>query len=147
MDEKHLAYCGLYCENCLMRATIGPDAAKLRDDMKRMGFERFGPMIPKFPEFWEFLADMAEHRGCEGCREGGGNPYCEARKCAKEKNAAVCMACAEYPCGRLGALLADYPALRDDNQLFRAQGREKWEQMHEDRRRGGYTYPDAEERS
>ena len=146
MEEKYLGCCGLCCENCLLRATIGPKAAGLRDEMRRMGFDRFGSAIPKFPEFWAFLSDMAEHKGCDGCGDGGGNPFCEARKCAGEKGVAFCATCAEYPCGRFEAFFNGYPMLRDDNQLLRTRGRETWEQMHEDRRRSGYTYSDAKER-
>ena len=37
----------------------------------------FGPYMPNFSEFWEFLNVLIDAEGCPGCKQNGG------RKCKK----------------------------------------------------------------
>ena len=138
-------YCGLHCENCHLRAHVGPDAQRLVDSMKRAGFEQFGPMIPGFAGFWEFLSRFAAGNGCFGCRAEGGNPHCRVRACAREKSVDACALCAEYPCREMDAALAHYPMLEADNRFLREKGTEAWLAMQQQRRAQGYTYALAKE--
>ena len=140
--DKFVTYCGLYCENCIQRTNVGPEAKKLRESMKRAGYENFGHNISDFSIFWRFLSELSEKGGCAGCRSGGGNPNCQIRKCAVEKGVAACAFCEAYPCEEIKKLLADYPMLQKDNQFLKQIGLETWIFMQEKRRIQGYIYSD-----
>jgi hypothetical protein len=55
----------------------------LLDQMKRQGFETFGPYMQNYKEFREFMNTLIGAEGCPGCRQGGGNPACGMRICAR----------------------------------------------------------------
>jgi len=143
MADKFVTYCGLYCENCIQRTNIGPEAKKLQESMKRAGYEKFGHLIPDFPVFWRFLSEFAENGGCVGCRSGGGNPYCQIRKCAIEKGVTVCALCGDYPCEEIKKMFAGYPMLEKDNKNLKEMGLDTWIFMQQKRRIRGYIYSDV----
>jgi hypothetical protein len=45
---------------------------------------------------------ICSHRegGCVGCREGGGDEFCQQRKCAQERSIKGCWDCDGFPCSR-----------------------------------------------
>ena len=143
MDEKFTCFCGLYCENCAVKAKVEPAAKVLYAEMRRAGFEDIVGMIPNGREFWTFLKDTAENGTCVSCREGSGNPGCAIRICAREKGVDMCASCERYPCGHFDALFAAYPGVRQDNALLRDRGMEAWAKLQDERRAGGFTYSDA----
>ena len=142
MDKKYTCYCGLYCENCAVKAKIGPASKFLYDEMKKAGFEEIIHFIPGGDAFWPFLKDMADNGICNSCREGGGNPGCAVRKCAKEKNAEMCALCENYPCETFSNFFVGYPTLKQDNILLRDKGMEAWAKVQDERRASGFTYTD-----
>jgi hypothetical protein len=75
-NQSLISYCGLYCGHCFSRTHIAPTATKLKDYMKRQGFETFGPYMPNFKEFWEFTTVLIDAEGCPGCGKNGGNSSC-----------------------------------------------------------------------
>ena len=148
MESKYIAYCGLYCGHCFSRTHIAPTANVLRDYMKRQGFETFGPYMPKFTEFWEFLKVLIDAEGCPGCRQGGGNPACKMRTCAREKGVEACPLCSEYPCENFNWLASstNYPMLEKDNRFLQENGLDLWLEMQKERRSQGFTYVEEREK-
>ena len=140
MDKKYICYCGLYCENCAVKAKIGPASKTLYDEMKKAGFEDIIHFIPGGDGFWPFLKSMAEKGICGSCKEGGGNPGCAVRKCAKEKNTEICALCESYPCEKFMKFFDGYPTLKDDNALLREKGMDAWGIRQDERRAKGFTY-------
>jgi len=114
--------------------------------MKAAGFEDVITYIPGGEGFWSFLKGMAEDGMCISCREGGGNPGCAVRICAKEKGVEMCAFCEDYPCDKFDAFLnvtAGYPVLEQDNILLREKGWEAWRAVQEERQKAGFTYQDG----
>ncbi|HKM41810.1 MAG TPA: hypothetical protein VJY43_04500 [Methanocorpusculum sp.] len=54
MDTKYFSYCGLYSENCAVKAKITPAAKVLYNEMKSAGFEEIIHMIPGVMVFGHF---------------------------------------------------------------------------------------------
>ena len=115
--------------------------------MKRQGFETFGPYMPNFNEFWGFLNVLIDAEGCPGCRQNGGNPSCEIRRCAREKEIILCPLCSDYPCSKFNWLPTskNYPMLVKDNLYLKENGLDEWLAMQEDRRSQGFTYVEERE--
>lgn len=143
MDKRYICYCGLYCENCAVKAKIGPASKTLYDEMKNMGFENVIELIPGGAGFWPFLKGMAENGGvCISCRDGGGDPSCAIRICAKEKGVEMCALCGSYPCERISVFLETHPLVKNDDILLREEGLEAWAKLQDERRARGFTYTD-----
>ena len=142
MDRKYIGYCGLYCENCAVKVKIAPAAKTLQEEMKKAGFEEVVQMIPGGDKFWSFLKGMVDPGICSSCREGGGNPGCAVRICAKEKGVEICALCEIYPCDKFMAFFKGYPVLEHDNLLLKEKGIEAWSALQEERRKSGFTYSD-----
>ena len=139
MDRKYICYCGLYCENCAVMAKIAPAAKVLYEEMRDAGFEDVIGYIPGSDGFWPFLKGMAEDGICVSCKDGGGDPSCAIRICAKEKAVEICAFCEEYPCEKINAFQG-YPVMKQDNELLRAQGMDAWSALQDERRKSGFTY-------
>jgi len=148
IDQRYACYCGLYCENCSVKARVEPAARVLRDEMIKAGFEEVISLIPGGEGFWSFLKGMADVGLCVSCRDGsGGNPNCAVRICAKGRNIEMCALCENYPCDRFAAFLRvsdGYPVLEQDNALLRGEGWAAWAELQAGRRDAGFTY--AEEK-
>ena len=145
MNKKYACYCGLYCENCAVKTKVEPAAKVLYGEMKAAGFEDVIKYIPGGDGFWSFLKGMAEDGMCVSCKDGGGNPDCAVRICAKEKGVEMCALCDDYPCDKFEAFLnatVGYPVLEHDNALLRDKGWEAWGTLQDERRGKGYTYGD-----
>jgi len=144
-DTKYICYCGLYCENCTVKARVAPAAKALYDEMCKAGFEEVINFIPGGEGFWPFLKSMATEGLCVSCKDGGGDPRCAIRLCAREKGIEMCAFCEEYPCNHFDASLQIYPALelmKQDNALLYERGMDAWIKLQETRRANGYAYSD-----
>jgi hypothetical protein len=108
MDEKNLevmAYCGLCCLDCHGYTGKIPDLARdLRKELRATKYEEFAAAIANQPfgkpfanykECYELLGAMVKFRCKKGCRNGGGPPFCEIRKCCQQKKIAGCWECTE----------------------------------------------------
>ena len=144
MDKKYTCYCGLYCENCAVKAKIEPASKILYKEMKKAGFEEIIHMIQGGDAFWPFLKGMANDGVCVSCREGSGNPRCAVRICAEEKGTEMCALCDSYPCDKFAAFFEGYPVLKHDNALLHKQGMDAWSKLQDERRAIGFTYSDEE---
>ena len=141
MNRKYICYCGLYCENCAVMAKVTPASKVLYDEMRKAGFEEVIQFIPGGDGFWPFLKDMAENGLCVSCKDGGGDPGCAIRICAKDKAVEMCVLCEEYPCERFDTFQG-FPIYKKDNDMLREQGMEVWAKKQDERRRNGYIYFD-----
>ena len=143
MDRQFACYCGLYCENCAVKVKVEPAAKVLYDEMKSAGFEEVISFIPGGDGFWPFLKGMANDGMCVSCQDGGGDPGCAVRICAKEKGIEMCALCKDYPCGKLSTFLSRNPVLEHDNALLRDGGWDAWAELQDERRESGYTYQEG----
>ncbi len=142
-DIRLVTYCGLYCGLCAQCNRIPKQAAALRETMRREGWEFWGPELPGFEVFWQFLGHLVEAEAHSSCREEVcGPPSCAIRDCAKERGVTVCPFCEEYPCQRIEALAQRYVMLLADGQRMRQIGLERWIVEQEDRRSTGFVYAD-----
>lgn len=140
---KYVTYCGLYCGLCSLRGRIPQQAHALRDMMAKEGFDNWGQDMPNFKEFWAFLNQWSDLKNaCKGCRQGGGNPECEIRKCVQQKNVKVCPECEDYPCEHVTALNKIYPTLISDGQRLKEIGVDPWVEEQEKRAATGFIYAD-----
>ena len=139
MDKAYICYCGLYCENCAVMTKVSPAAKLLYKEMGDAGFADVIQYIPGGDGFWSFLRGMAEDGICVSCKDGGGNPGCAIRICAKEKGVELCAWCDQYPCEKLDAFHG-YPEMKQDNELLRSQGMDAWAKLQDERRKSGFTY-------
>ena len=142
MNKRYMCYCGLYCENCAVKAKVEPASKVLYDEMKKAGFEDIIHFLPDGEGFWRFLKSVAEEGACVSCQEGSGNPGCAVRICAKEKGVGMCALCGEYPCGEFDEFFRVYPVLKNDNDLLREEGLNEWIKMQEARKAKGFAYSD-----
>ncbi|MCL1938524.1 MAG: DUF3795 domain-containing protein [Candidatus Azobacteroides sp.] len=142
MNKKYIGYCGIYCENCAVKVKVEPASKILYAEMKKAGFEEIMHLLPDGDRFWSFIEGMAVHGVCASCKEGGGNPECAVRICAKEKNIEICASCESYPCEKFAELFKGYPLLPHDNSIFREKGMEAWSKLQEERKKRGFTYAD-----
>ena len=139
MNKAYICYCGLYCENCAVMTKVSPAAKLLYKEMGDAGFTDIIQYIPGGDGFWSFLKGMAEEGICISCKDGGGNPGCAVRICAKEKGIEQCAFCDQYPCDKIDAFQG-YPEMLQDNELLRTQGMEAWAKLQDERRKSGFTY-------
>ena len=143
MDKKYICYCGLYCENCAVKAKVAPASVILYEEMKKAGFEDIIHMIPGGNGFWPFLKDMVDGGVCVSCQDGrNGNPGCAIRACAKEKGVEMCALCDNYPCRKFDVFFERQPILKHDNTLLREEGIDAWAKLQDERRARGFTYTD-----
>lgn len=141
MDKQYTCYCGLYCGNCAVKVRIDPAAKTLHQEMKNAGFESFIHFMPDGKSFWSFLTSMSETGTCTSCRDGGGNPDCAIRLCAKEKGVDMCAFCESFPCSLFDPMIAAYSGILADNELLRDKGWEEWSSLQKQRQASGFTYP------
>lgn len=137
MDRKYTCYCGLYCENCAVKAKVEPAAKILHEEMNKLGFEEIMPFFPDGEKFWSFLKNMSSEGVCISCKEGSGNPTCKIRFCAKEKNVEMCALCESYPCELFTDFFKGYPTLENDNSILRNEGFDSWGKMQDERKEKG----------
>jgi len=140
MDKKYVCYCGLYCENCAVKAKVEPAAAILHNEMKSAFFEDIIHLIPDGEPFWRFLKSMSEKGVCISCQAGSGNPNCTVRICAKDKKIEACALCESYPCEKFDEYFKAYPTLINDNIMLRNKGFAEWFKMQDERRKEDFTY-------
>ncbi|MDR0334873.1 MAG: DUF3795 domain-containing protein [Methanomassiliicoccaceae archaeon] len=140
MDERYICYCGLYCENCAVKVRVQPAAKLLRDEMREAGFGDVIQFIPGGEGFWTFLEGMAEPGMCTSCRDGGGDPACAVRACAKKKEVELCAFCKFYPCGLFEEFFKNHPIVFADNALLREKGMAAWAKLQDERQAKGFVY-------
>ncbi|MCD4829072.1 MAG: DUF3795 domain-containing protein [Candidatus Cloacimonetes bacterium] len=106
MEKESIAYCGLNCALCQRKsADIKDKAHALMAALNGVNFSEVAKVIPfmnsKYKNFLKIVKFLSGE--CPGCRQGGGNPFCGIRKCAKKKEYFTCAEC-EQLCKRFKML-------------------------------------------
>jgi len=102
MDDK-IAYCGLCCLDCHGFQQKIPDLARdLRKELRKTKYKKFADFISQdkfgkafrdYDKCYEVLGAMVKFRCKNGCKNGGGNPFCKIRKCCRKKGIEGCWEC------------------------------------------------------
>ena len=115
-DKKDLiACCGLYCGECFAYLGTIPDLARdLRKELRKARFDRIAASLSDMSFFaayqdyakcYEVLGAMVKFRCKKSCRNYGGNPFCDIRKCCQKKNIEGCWQCNDFEtCKKLASL-------------------------------------------
>ena len=137
--EKHdlVAPCGDYCGGCgqYNRLIVGT-ARQMREFADLYGFEFRSEGVFDFKEFMRGLEWFIENAKCPGCRQGGGPPWYEVRKCCTERGLRICFECKEFPCSKIKNY-AD-PDTMDRYKRFKEIGFEKWVEEQAQKANEGY---------
>lgn len=105
MESRDLiAYCGLYCGDCVnYKGEVADLARDLRKKLREAKFNKVSQGLSAFfKEFenygqcYEVLGAMVKLRCKRTCREGGGPPFCKMRICCQKKGIEGCWECDEF---------------------------------------------------
>ena len=99
-----IAFCGLYCGDCLMyKDEIADLARDLRKKLRQAKFDRIARGLSKyFKDFknydqcYKVLGAMVRLRCKRTCHNGGGPPSCKIRNCCRKKRIKGCWECEEF---------------------------------------------------
>jgi hypothetical protein len=108
---SQVGYCGLYCNACGIRqGKIKTAVNNLRGIIAAYGFDKMMPELAKWePSF--------------GCFQGGGDPNCIARSCAKERGFRTCADCDEAEtCENLAPFRIGFEGLLSGLKIIRQKG-------------------------
>ena len=102
-EKRHLAYCGMYCGDCLGRSGVIADASndflKVLDkyEFERTAINVFPNDLGEYDKFIDMLEFMGELRCKTTCRDvDGGESKCEVRQCTVENGYFTCNECDEF---------------------------------------------------
>jgi hypothetical protein len=106
-DKKLIAYCGLYCGNCILRiGNVADLAGELLEKFHEIKFEKWAKGLASVSEevkafenyesCYEVLEAWDAMRCEKLCREGGGSSACKIRICCREKNIEGCWECEKF---------------------------------------------------
>jgi hypothetical protein len=144
LDLAYVPYCGLYCKLCENVARIPKLSSALLKALVGFGWESFGDDDVK--HLIATLRGLSGDRSPDlgGCRGGKcGNPDCQIRKCAQQREMVVCSSCRDYPCDRFTHMAKEYPLLLPDGQRQREVGLARWMEEQEERVKAGFCYADV----
>ncbi len=134
--KKLVGYCGIYCGGCgIFKGRIISMVANDLEELIKVW--RYAEWVPKFGSinfnFVEFQKGLAyltkENSGCycqEPCKDGGGVPGCEIKKCAENRGVEICFQCSDYPCEYVSQFLKTHPEKAEECERFKKLGMEEW---------------------
>ena len=116
---ENIAYCGLYCGECPNHTGVIADQARdLRKTLRIYRFDKTAELLSSISFFQEFkkyddcykvLGAMVKMRCSRTCRNGGANPSCKIRICAKKKKLLGCWECGDFEtCTKLQYLCTNH---------------------------------------
>ncbi len=129
-----IAYCGLYCGDCVGYTQTVPDLARdLRKELRHYRFDKMANMLAQVPFFKKFknydkcyqlLGTMMKLRCKKTCRGNGGPPECKIRNCVRKKKLDGCWQCDDFEtCEKLKILEPHHgPAHIKNLRKIRKQG-------------------------
>jgi len=128
-SKNLVAYCGLYCEDCIRyKDNIAENAQRLLDTLEESEFERYAAVKKKdvnsfknYQLFVDVLKDILRLHCNRPCRVGDGCPTfdCQIVKCCKEKEYDGCWQCEQVEvCDKLDFLIAMHGDLHVQNCLI-----------------------------
>jgi hypothetical protein len=145
-----VGYCGLYCNACGIRQQkIKTAVNTLRDIIAAYGFDKIIPELanwePSFKHYKEFdqvMNGLVKLFGdCPGCLQGGGDPNCKVRSCAKQKGYRTCAECAvAETCEPLAPYRKGYEGLAPALQDIRHKSLKKYAEEMQKKVAKGYSY-------
>jgi hypothetical protein len=92
--KNQIGFCGIWCGSCIVgNGALSELTKRYEEIIKGYGLEEWGPKDFDFKEFMKGLASIQSTPLCPGCLKGGGNPNCEIRNCASNKNINDCNEC------------------------------------------------------
>ena len=105
--EKEVAYCGLYCGDCIIRkGKLAFLSQQLLVRMLNPDFQKLAWGLPDL--FPHIVSDLKDQGTCikvlkamtyldctKACKEGGGTSHCKIRNCCKSKSIEGCWECDE----------------------------------------------------
>lgn len=135
-DKLFTAFCGLYCLDCI---PCDKDFFQKIDELASLieehNIERYTELRSEadssLGDFPRFMKTLHAIRGLEcpaPCREGGGNPECAIRSCARGKGLDGCWECDERSdCSRLEPLEVFHgETIKDNLEAIRECGIDNW---------------------
>jgi len=143
VNENLVGCCGIYCGACpFYRSEIPELSKRLKEVLKEEKFRKIAvsfEWVGDYREFKKWINFLAKAK-CEGCQVGGGNPFCNIRKCCRKREIKSCAECEEFPCKKLGWISERYRRWNIKN-LERIQkiGYEKWLEEKEDEVKNGFV--------
>jgi hypothetical protein len=148
-----LGYCGLYCGACgIYQGKIKTAVENLQNTIKAYGFNNFADQLanwePAFKHHKEFEQVLEAYKKlfgeCPGCIQGGGDPECKARVCAKQKSYTTCTECTSMEtCEHLESWRKN-PKFSQRTQRIKQLGATKYVQEMADKVKTGYCYLDEQ---
>jgi len=145
MAEKDLiAFCGLYCGACGLRGLKEP-AEKMKQILDAYNYAdiaKFVPGMEDYPAFEKILTEFTK-QFCPACRQGGGNPNCVIRICAKERGFDTCADCNEMPCEKAKFITEGYPDVIRNLERIKQIGSDRWLKEQREKVAAGFSYTDA----
>lgn len=114
--KEDFAYCGLNCATCKNNfADIRDKISELENAFDKVNIKEVVKVIPFMKlKYWGYrkLIEFFKNE-CPGCRNGGGNPFCSIRKCAKKKGYTTCVECKSDMCNKYKTILK----VHKDNEI------------------------------
>ena len=105
-NKNLIAYCGLYCGDCVSyKGKVADLARDLRKELRAAKFHKTAEVLAAVPFFeafknynqcYEVLGAMVKFRCKKNCKGGGGPPFCKMRKCCQKQGIEGCWECAEF---------------------------------------------------
>lgn len=145
-----VGYCGLYCNACGIRqGKIKTAVNNLRNIIAAYGFDKvipelddWEPSFKHYDEFSQVMNGLVKMFGdCQGCLQGGGDPNCKVRLCAKQKGYRTCAECSETEtCENLAPYRKGYKGLTHALQSIKQNGIEKYAEGMQKKVDEGYSY-------
>ena len=138
--EELIAYCGLYCKDCIRyRNSIMERAQALMDALTDGDFERYVTIkrntsrtFEKYDRFMEVLRGITQLRCDHSCRVAGGCSSfdCQILRCCREKRYEGCWECGQLDaCDKFEFLEALHGGTPKENcSLIRQHGLSKFEE-------------------
>ena len=105
--ETKVAYCGLYCGDCIIRkGKLASLSKQLIESMQTADFQKLACGLPDI--FPDIVSDLEEYETCikvlkaitflnciKVCKEGGETTNCKIRTCCESKSIEGCWICDE----------------------------------------------------
>jgi hypothetical protein len=135
VDEKLTAWCGLCCADCIpSNYGLFHVAHDLEEILSDLQFEEYAklkseknPIFTEYPVFIKVLKEIKSLKCSGPCRDGGGKPECEIRKCAQNREYLGCWECSDRcTCTKLDSLRLIHTNLDYHLDLIGEYGPKNW---------------------
>jgi hypothetical protein len=114
--ENQIGFCGIWCGSCPAgNGSVVELTRRYEEIVRKNRVEKWAPKDFDFGEFMKGLSSLQKVSLCKGCLQGGGNPNCTIRICAREKKKSNCSQCESLTtCENFGLLEKSHPSIKKD---------------------------------